>query len=469
MSQCFRINRNKSKNPIRKQYYNMYKQVTQFSRKGKAQRRIARIYIKEIIKVNTEHVAAAQKDRIKDTLNNLTVDEKFSPNRFWDLCKKNRSSCSMGSSVELEDGSELYGDEMIWNPYKNEFVHRLRKRIIAEDLKNYEERSESLLKISLSTMQKERPYTKDELERVRKHLKKGKSPGRDRLPPDIFIEGGNNMQNLVHNMLNYIKKNEGIPQQWTQVQVSTIYKNKGKKKQLINQRGIFLKQVISKMYGKLNMNRAETAMKQIDKSQAGGRQNRSSADQTFLLRATIDHSKYLNQPVYITLYDYAQCFDSLWLSDSLLSLLKAGVSKEVVNNLRELNDTCRIIVKTPVGMTEEFEMKTIVQQGSVSGGALCVASTAEIADEDLGTGCQIGSATIKVLTYVDDIATITRILGQTYISHRSVKWFSDKKRLDLQAKKCIVLGINMKVSDAKPRLKIGNTTLENVDVATYLI
>ena len=470
MGDCFKVRRcRKSNEHIRKDLFEKYKQVTLFSRKGKAQRRVARKYITEIMKANTESAATAHKERLRETLTNLTIDDNFSPNKFWDLCKRNKVKSTLGSSVELEDGNEVYSEEMIRNAYKNEFVHRLRKREISPDLLNYEKQSERLCQLLLSQEDEHEPtFSPEELENVRKHLKKGKSPGRDGLPPDIFIHGGEKLQQLVMNMLNFIKQNKGVPKQWSQVQITTIYKNKGKKKQLVNQRGIFLKQVLSKMYGKLNMNRADTAMENIDKSQAGGRHNRGPADHTYLLRAAIDHSKYINQPLHITLYDYAQCFDSLWLSDSLLSLLKVGVSSEVVRNLKELNEKSNIVVKTPVGMTDEFEMASIVQQGSVSGGALCVVSTAEVSEEELGDGIQIGTASVKVLTYVDDIATITVHNGQTYVSHESVKWFSDKKRLDLQGKKCVVLSVNLRVGDVIPRLKIRDTVLENVKVATYL-
>ena len=236
----------------------------------------------------------------------------------------------------------------------------------------------------------------------------------------------------------------------------------------MNQRGIFLKQVLSKIYGKLNMNRAADAMESIDKCQAGGMRNRSTADQTYLLRAASDHCKYIDRPLFITLYDYSQCFDSLWLSDSLLSLLKIGVDKEIVRIIKKLNETCNIVVKTPVGMTNEFQMNNIVQQGSISGAPLCVASTAEIADEDLGKGCQIGLAILKALAFVDDIATLNCNHTDTYRSHKSVTWFSARKRLLLNALKCVLLCINVKQNDVIPRLKIGDTILKNVEKAAYL-
>ena len=470
MSQCFKINKKKKNQLIRKEHYTTYLKINLFARKGKAQRRVARQYIKQIIQINTEKVACIQKDKIRTTLENLTIDNKFSPDRFWKLCKRTRTKCEPGMSVETEEGCELYGDDMIRNAYMSEFMYRLRKRDISSDLQNYEDQTELLCKLHLEEAAKKKgpPFTKEELLKVRKHLKKGKSSGRDKFPPDIFIEGGDQFQDGVINMLNCIKKGNEMPDQWTQVQISTMYKNKGSKKRLVNQRGIFLKQVLSKIYGKLNMNRAEPDIEKIDPFQAGGKHNRSPADQKFLLRAAVDHSKYLNLPIYITLYDYSQCFDSLWLSDCLLSLLKVGVDEEVISTLHKLNKTCNITVKTPVGMTSEFTMHSIVQQGSVSGGALCVASTAEVTQEDLGQGCQIGALNIKALAFVDDMLAANRNPRNSYISHKNIEWFSDKKRLSLNGPKCVQLGINTKITDVTPRLKIGDTVLESVDCATYV-
>ena len=119
-------------------------------------------------------------------------------------------------------------------------------------------------------------------------------------------------------------------------------------------------------------------------------------------------------------------------------------------------------------MTNEFQMNNIVQQGSISGAPLCVASTAEIADEDLGKGCQIGLAILKALAFVDDIATLNCNHTDTYRSHKSVTWFSARKRLLLNALKCVLLCINVKQNDVIPRLKIGDTVLKNVEKAAYL-
>ena len=47
-------------------------------------------------------------------------------------------------------------------------------------------------------------------------------------------------------------------------------------------------------------------MEKVTKLQAGSRTKRGPLDNLFLLQSGIDHAKYLNVPLYITVYDYAQ-------------------------------------------------------------------------------------------------------------------------------------------------------------------
>ena len=138
MSECFRKVKVKKHQEIASAYLEKYKAITLFARKGKIQRRIAKIYIQELIRINTAAVAAASQAKVKDTLQRLTIDNKFSPNNFWELCKKTRVNSSNVSSIETADGIELYGDEIISDAYLKEFVYRLRKRDIIPELKHYQ-------------------------------------------------------------------------------------------------------------------------------------------------------------------------------------------------------------------------------------------------------------------------------------------------------------------------------------------
>ena len=120
----------------------------------------------------------------------------------------------------------------------------------------------------------------------------------------------------------------------------------------------------------------------------------------------MDHAKYMKKALFITVYDFTQCFDGMWLEDSILSLIKIGVGGKRIALIKELNKTADIVVKTPVGNTEEFTVNNIVKQGTVLGPLLCSASTAECCDEHSEGGASVGSCIVRSLAYVDDILDI---------------------------------------------------------------
>ena len=143
--------------------------------------------------------------------------------------------------------------------------------VIIPELVHYETQTEQICEVYLNEARKvkEPNYSNEELQAVRKELKAGKACGRDLLPPEIFMKGGDKLNSLLLSMLNMIRESDDIPEQWKEVLITVIFKNKGKRKQLVNYRGIFLKQILSKMFEKLNMNRIKGNTEKIDKFQAG--------------------------------------------------------------------------------------------------------------------------------------------------------------------------------------------------------
>ena len=471
MDQCFQKHKMNRKKNFTGTHRLLYKQAMIFAKKGKAERKVASKYVQAMVKANTEKVAAQTKENVKNTLQNLTINNTFSPNKFWNLCKKfRRNEGGMGTSIITETGSEIFGDEMILGAYRDEFKYRLRQREIIPELENYQKRRELLcnLYVEEAKMLKDQPYSREELVKAKTKLKKRKSHGRDGIPAEIYMTESERFEKLTLHILNSIKDTQMIPDQWTNVIIATLYKNKGSKKFLINYRGIFLKQVLSKLFGRLNMNRIEDKVSNIDPSQAGMKTNRSPADHTFLMRSAIDHSKFLNKPLYIVLYDFSQCFDSLWLDDCILSLRKLGIQNEVLSILKSMNSECNIQVKTPVGVTEDFTVKNIVQQGSVCGGILCAASTGEVSADIPTGGTQIGLSNIRCLVFVDDIAIMNATLQDTYEAHEKVVWFSKIKRLTLNGQKCMIMCVNQNAASVVPQLRINGEILDEKHVVIYL-
>ena len=101
----------------------------------------------------------------------------------------------------------------------------------------------------------------------------------------------------------------------------SVCKNKGKKEELKNQKGLFLTQALSKLYKKLIITRIDKKHEQnMAEFQNGARTQRSAADNLFMQRAQIDYYKYYNIHTTMIFYNLEKAFARLWLKDCMIDL-----------------------------------------------------------------------------------------------------------------------------------------------------
>ena len=329
--------------------------LSKISQKGKIQRKIAKEYIKRIICIEARKIETNKAKNLKETILHLTENDALSSNAFWKLKKSaSRSQRTNHMSVRVQSDSRITTKPTeVKDEVKKEFEYRLRNRKAEQDweqyVKNTNEIVESLLADKNNTPGT--PFTMEELKEAITKLKKGTSPGKDGMLVEIFIRAGKKMLEPLLEIFNMIKITKLIPEQWRDVLITMIYKNKGSQLDLVNFRGIFLTLVISKLFERILQERMKTNLKKVSMYQMGSRAGKSAADNLFLLRGCMDYYKYLKHPIYITTYDFEQAFDSLWLQDCILVLHRLGVEKYILELIYELNKSATVQVKTPYGLT----------------------------------------------------------------------------------------------------------------------
>ena len=379
----------------------------------------------------------------------------------------------MCSAVYNENGIEVFGEQAIRDAYRNEFSKRLDHRKMSSSLKQYEETTNKLAKLLVEEASKSRneEIQMQELESVIDQLKKG-APGKDEVPPDFFMNTEPGFNSFLLKVLNVMKAHRYTPTQWEDTLIKTIYKMKGSMKILKNYRGIFLTQVISKIYERIHLNRTSDILNKVSLLQAGSRQERGCPDNLFLMNGCIDHARYLNIPLYITVYDFEQCFDALWMEDSIVSLWDLGVRDDTLTTIYNMNKQAKIQVKTPAGVSEAFTKPSIVKQGTVSGPALCSTSTAEFVKANRGVnGVPMGPHSISTMILVDDVSNVNLDVPDVIQSHTNILTFSDMKRAPLSGGKCFILPVNVKRQSDKekiPVLKVGDKRMEVKQKVLYL-
>ena len=437
---------------VHKKFSHIAKEISKLASRGKAQRKVARQYREKLLKLNTDAVSSKNAESLIQAVNNISENDRFSSQKFWKTKKMMQQAPRSVTSVYRQNGEEYFNDREIVDQYREEFEERLTSVEIPSYLHEYESLTDKLyhLIVDQSSSKIEEPdFTMEELEQVIKNIKNGAS-GPDTIPPKVFKEGGVNFKSFLLKIINRLKKEKMVPLQWEDTNVIPIYKGKGPRKCLVNQRGIFLTQIVSKIWEKLIKARCESVLAKINCLQAGGRKEKSSADEMFLLRASIDHAKYLNTPLYINFYDFRQCFDKLWFEDSIISLHKLGLNNELLSLINCTNKRASITVQTPLGPSATFSKENIAKQGTVIAPTLCSASVAELCDEEIDGGMAIGTAKIGPLAYVDDLTTINTNIKDAISSNVSVCFFSDRKKQPLNETKCYLLPINVKPHDVVP-------------------
>ncbi len=440
---------------VHKKFHHVAREITNFAAKGKVQRKVACQYRQKLIQLNTDEIASRNMENLVKAVQQLSENDQFSVQKFWRAKQKLSRGPKSVTSVYRKDGEEVFNDPEIICKYREEFEERLSSVLISTQLSEYKLLTDKLYEMIVkeATKNEQPDFTMDELDHVIVNLKDGAS-GPDHIPPKIFKKGGQNLRIILLEIINKLKKHKCVPVQWEDTDIIPLYKNKGPRKCLVNQRGIFLTQVASKIWERMIKIRCECVLNKINALQSGGRKNKSTGDELFLLRACIDHAKYMNKPLYVNFYDFRQCFDKLWLEDSIISLYKLGLTNEFLSLIACTNSRASITVQTPLGPTTTFTKRNIAKQGSVTAPTLCSASVAELCDEGIEGGIAIGTAFIGPLAYLDDVTTANTSIKDAVNSNLTVCFFSDKKKQPLNETKCFLLPINVKPSDSIPAQEV---------------
>ena len=471
MDSCFKRKKknvivNSNKNRITE---NRFKEITKvlidMLRKGKAEKKVAKVYLEHLKQMQLENVQQQRSMRLKATMEELQDGKgNMSPDDFYRLRRGVLGKTEERTSLINDEGVEVFDEASIINEYRNEFLNRLSHRKINPAFKECETITNRLLHMSLtsSMIENSQPdYTFEEVSTILHNLKNGKAYP-DAYPPEMFKFAGKNLVIGITKTLNAIKNKLMTPKEWAFMIIKTLFKNKGSRKKLKYHRGIFLTAILSKVLERLMLVRSEKNTGKINPLQCGSTKEMSGSDNIFIMNSLIDHALYLDKTLFVTSYDYQTCFDSLWLEECLLALIKLGVDSHTVKLLYELNKEACIKVKTPFGDTKPFSMHNFVKQGTVWGSKLCCATTAEICDEDDIGGASVGEITIRSMLYVDDSNRFNMNTLDTVSSHDKFINLSAGKRSPLNAEKCVILPINKKPLDATPILYIDGEVMKEV-------
>ena len=369
--------------------------------------------------------------------------------KMWKKLKEMYPKVQPAVPVGKQDksGNIVTNHESLKQLYLNTYINRLRNRPISSGFEEIKNLKMNLfeLRLKLASSLKSKDWKLEDLEIVLKQLKNNKARDPLGLINELFKQGvaGKDFKNSLLTLFNKIKQENKIPEYLKLADVATIYKGKGSKTDLKNDRGIFLVTVFRSILMRLIYRDTYEILNQnISDSQVGGIKGKSVRNHIWVLNGVICDvlSKKNKNPIDLQIYDYKQCFDSLWLEECMNDIYSGGIKDDKFALLYKINSHVNVAVKTPVGKTNRGAIQRAIIQGDVFGPMMCGKQIDEIGKECLESGKYTysykGEVEIPPLIMLDDLISISECGPKSAMANAFIRLKTNTKKLQFGSEKC---------------------------------
>ena len=284
---------------------------------------------------------------------------------------------------------------------------------------------------------------------------------------------GTDLKFAMLDLFNGVKSEFCLPKFLQFANITTIYKKKGSRQDLNNDRGIFVVSVMRMILdGLIYEEKYPDVDKNMSDSNIGARKNRNIRNHLFMVYGAIN--SVLNGQddcMDIQIYDVEKCFDALWLEDCMTDLydtLPQHARDDKLALVYQMNKENYVAINTAVGQTERVTINNIVMQGGKWGPLQCSNSM-----DKVGKICVESGEHLYTYKGLDDLLAMAKcglestklnIEINTRIEMKKLKFHTPDER---GKSKCHTLHIGRKNENC-PNLKVHGFEMETVKYDTYL-
>ena len=382
-------------------------------------------------------------------------------------------------------GNLITSPEALKNLYLETYVERLRHREMRSNLtSNYLQKIE-LWERRFDYLKKEvtKDWSEKELLSALKSLKNNKSRDPGGLINEIFKPPviGRDLQDALLQFLNGIKRDYFFPKDILKSDITSIYKRKGSRLDMENDRGIFGLSVFKKIIDKIIYQEKYPLLdSNMSDSNVGARKKRNIKNHLFMIHGIIN--SIVNGKggcVALQIYDLIKAFDALWVADCMNDLwdtLPPTARDDRLGLVFESSRTNLVAVNTAVGQTARVNIPEIAQQGGTWGPMMCSNSidvVGKYAKENGQFYNYKNMVEVIPLAMVDDLMAVASCGMQSIEMNTSINALIELKKLTFHTpdgkkkSKCHVMHIGNQNKEC-PEMRVHGVAVESVSKAVYL-
>ena len=411
-------------------------------------------------------IANDNRNKVMNTFQALSdTDVTTNVNGMWGLKRKifPKNVEQLPTAKKNVENRIISSQNELKKLYLDTFKHRLRHRPMNNDLKYLETIKEELCKRRLvyASLNKSEKWDKIKLHKILSSLKKNKSRDAQGLINEIFKPSvaGADLENSLLQMFNKMKDEISFPEFMKFVNIVCIYKGKGEKMDLENDRGIFIVNVLKSIFMKMVWSDIyDTLDENMSDSNIGGRKKKSIRNHVFIINGIINNVIHGNaDPIDVEIIDYRQ---------SLNDLFESGIQDDNLALINAANDENYVAVQTPAGLTERVPINRIVMQGEVTGPGQCSNMVDTFGKECLQESKLLytykDELGVPPLGMVDDVLAVSRCGVEAVEMNAFLNQKTRIKKLQFGPKKCHKLHVGETLITC-PDLYIDEWKLEKKD------
>lgn len=423
----------------------------------------------ELLKEHCEdQITVKNQKSVKSVIEKIKKTGRSDLRAFWQYNKSNQKVNLHKSAIVDENGTRWEDEEQIKKVFMEYYMKLLKTPLAtcaeekqAEDIvKTGMNGLESIWSSQLSSGKKyedgeEYDEARESVKKACKNLKSRKSKDQMGWKNEYIKFGGDSMVSGITKLYLMMKQQQKTPTVWQYTKIKSIAKDNTKR--INRRRGLFITNIVSKVIERTIKIANERNMKEESPFQFGGIKGRSTVDNLFMLLSIIQRNQYLKMPTYCVFIDLEKCFDHLWLEDSVLELWKSGMALEDLKIILEMNRHSKIVIDTPVGVTEEIMIDNSVKQGTIYGPIMCGKTTSQI--NNTGENCSYHYGPrieIKSPVYVDDMMNAgERQAAETFVKKCAVFEKRKKATVNIDKSGCVVVNATGELKELEAEVKNG--------------
>ena len=257
----------------------------------------------------------------------------------------------------------------------------------------------------------------------------------------LIKRGGVAMAKLITIVIRSFWNEEIPPSQWNAGIITNVWKGKGDREMLQNQRGITVSSTIGTIAEEIINNRLLQTIS-FTQAQAGGKKGASPTDHVFILKNIMAIARKEGRELIVSYFDVQKAYDRACMKDMLYVLHENGFCGKIWRLTRALNVNLTARIKTKAGLTREI----VREMGGKQGGKLMVPMFAKTMDTlaeemmvDETLGIMINGEKIPVLIFMDDVLTFSEGYYQQQLTLDAVNEFGRKHQIKWGSSKCKVM------------------------------